>query len=210
MSNSNEQPTIMDDEDPDDVDISSRSDDSEPAGGETDGDSEQTDEETVDLDDVEEASVDLDAAPTGGDLFDGVESAETDAQSDSVPDESEESGGEPDAPEQPLDGIETAIVEGAARLGVTGLGDDDFEDGSRDELQEEFEEIFEAFRLGHFGARTIDEYVLQPADGEVDPAWGLMGSTLLAACLVVWMRPDGDEQVGELYDAIDGMTEELL
>lgn len=161
--------------------------------------------------DVEEVQVELTDDELGGGLFDGVEESESDDESGSESSESDS----PDDVEVPeggnLDGLEAAINEGAARLAIVGLAEDDFDDGKTpDDLEGEFLEVFEAFRLGKYGAQTLDEYVLGPDDEEVDPAWGLAGSMLLAAALVVWMRPDGDERVSELHSAVDDLAGGLL
>lgn len=87
------------------------------------------------------------------------------------------------------------INEGCARAAVIGL-DDEFEhNGSlktKNDLEAEFKETFETFKLGKYGAEAAEEY-LDVAGGEVDPLWGFTASLLICAVLVVQMRPDSDE-----------------
>jgi len=101
-------------------------------------------------------------------------------------------------PEEPL---EDTIVNGAARLAVVGLPES-FEAGgrvqSKQSLQTEFEEVFEEFRLGHYGSAVAREYLF--VDEDVDPLWGFAASALACAAIVYWMRPDSDE----LLDSVGG------
>lgn len=171
--------------------------------------------------DVQEAEVELTEDDLGeaGELFDDVETAESDEsgqQSGASPDTSdgsdEDEETDMDAIADGLEGnaaaMEDAFNEGAARLGVIGLTDEDFEDSSMDKetLEEELQETFEAFRLGYFGSRAVEEYILEPADQDVSPAWGLLGSVLLAGAMTVWLRPDGDEAIEKARDKISGFT----
>jgi hypothetical protein len=156
--------------------------------------------------DVEEAEVELSEDDFGGgELFSDVEDA-TDAED--VDDEGgdEEADADDDGDDLDLGGgrMEESINEGAARLAVVGLTEQDFEDDDygKDALQEELLETFETFQLGYFGARCAEKYVLEPADGDVSPAWGLLGTSVIAAAMVVWMRPDGDEAVDRVKDAV--------
>lgn len=159
--------------------------------------------------DVEE--VELSEDDLGGntsDLFTGTEDASTSGGSDDD-DESDESddGGDAsdsdalDALGQRGESMEEAINDGAARLAVVGLDDEDDKDG----LQDEFTEVFGAFRLGYFGSRFMEEYVFTDDDEEVDPTWGLLGAMLTCAAFIVWMRPDGDEMVAQAKDAVEGI-----
>lgn len=180
----------------------------------------EANDEQPDPSDVNEASVELGEDDLSGgesSLFSGVEDSEN------ATGESAESGGESDAGDEEdadplgdmtggLDGnaaaLEDAINEGAARLAVVGLTEDDFgEDSamSKESLEEEFSETFASFRLGYFGSQTIDQYVLQPADGDVNPAWGLCGAMLMAAGMAAWMRPDGDEKVAAIRETVEGI-----
>lgn len=130
-----------------------------------------------------------------GDLFDDVEEAEEPADAG----EGDSSGDPMDALDGATGGLADAMNEGAARLAVVGLEDDEKAD-----LQGEFEDVFSAFRLGHYAGACAEEYVLADAEDEVDPAWGLLGSVLVCSAVVVWMRPDGDEQIERMKDAIGG------
>lgn len=180
------------------------SEESEPVETDDEGPSEAGD-------DIEEAEVELSEDDLGGgDLFDGIEESEDDG-TDSTPAD-DRSDGDDGAIADGLDGnsgaMEEAINDGAARLAVVGLTDEDFEESNLDKstLETEFRETFEAFRLGYFGSRAVDEYVLSPQDKEVDPAWGFCGAVLMAGAMVVWMRPDGDETLGEVQQTIESIT----
>jgi hypothetical protein len=159
---------------------------------------------TVDDDDAPSgpenvAEVELGEDDYGGDnLFDDVEDAESDS-SGSTPGESSDVMDSLDAA---TGGLSSAMNEGAARLAVVGLDDDE-----KEELEQEFTEVFSAFRLGHYAGRCAEEYVLADTDEEVDPAWGLLGSVLVCSAVVVWMRPDGDEQIQQLKQALGGGDE---
>lgn len=184
---------------------------------------EQT-EAKVDASEVNERTVDLSDDDFGGsDIFSGVEDApDRSADSSSEPAAQESEGdGESDGEEEsnggdPLaDGLsgnaaamESSINDGAARLAVVGLTDEDFEDSplTKESLEEEFAETFAAFRLGYFGQQVVDEYVLAPADGDVSPAWGLFGAVLIAGAMMVWLRPDGDEAVAKAREVVGNIT----
>lgn len=94
--------------------------------------------------------------------------------------------------------FEEPINEGFARFAVLRLPDswetDEGETKRKDDLQEEMNEVFEAFQLGHYGNRCLHEYVLVGA-GDINPVYGLMGSMVACTALAVVMRPDGDELV---------------
>lgn len=94
-------------------------------------------------------------------------------------------------------GLATTINEGAARLAVVGLEEDE-----REGLRTEMEEVFAAFQLGTFGSRFMDEYVMVDNAEEIDPAWGLLGSALCCAAVALWLRPDSDEQVERLGEVL--------
>lgn len=100
--------------------------------------------------------------------------------------------------------MEGAINDGAARFAVVGLTEADMEghDLTKSELETEFRETFAAFRLGYFGTQVVEEYVLAPADEDISPMWGLLGSILLAGAMAVWLRPDGDQAVEKARNAI--------
>lgn len=214
-----ETPDLADDgDDESDVEQSDDVDEAQVQGG----DLVETDDDSP-AEDVDEATVDLDGDDLmggGGDIFDGVEGAERNGggESDSSSDDGDEGddggaadeagfGGIADGLEGNAAELEEAINEGAARLGVVGLTDDDFEDSdlTRDDLETELRETFQAFRLGYFGSRSVETYVLEPADGDVSPAWGLAGSMLMAAAMCVWLRPDGDEAIDRVREAISGI-----
>lgn len=96
--------------------------------------------------------------------------------------------------------LEDAINDGAARLAVVGLDDDE-----KDELSDEIHDVMEAFRLGYFGAEFTQEYIFVHEDEAIDPAWGLLGSAVACTAVVLWMRPDGDEQVARVHDAVSSI-----
>jgi hypothetical protein len=148
----------------------------------------------------------------GGDLFDGVEGVDEAQQTSGA-------GGDPgagaDDQDDPMGGLGLAedddaigesIVDGAARLAVIGLDDDELDDGSVDDLQDELRETFEAFQLGTFGSAAAEKYVLEPADGEVDPAWGLFGSALMAMGMTLYLRPDGAEKVAAVRKRVERLA----
>ncbi|AGC65541.1 hypothetical protein K745_gp16 [Haloarcula hispanica virus PH1] len=161
-------------------------------------------------DDPDVAEVDLTDDDLGGsasDLFTGTDDATTDSDDSAL---STDDDGDSDDEEEDTDALdalgargesmEEAINDGAARLAVVGLDDEDDKDG----LQEEFTEVFEAFRLGYFGSRFFEEYVFTD-DDEVDPMWGLFGAALTCTAFIVWMRPDGDEMVQQAREAVEGL-----
>jgi hypothetical protein len=154
----------------------------------------QPDETEPDVAEVELHEDDFDG---GGGLFDDVEDADNDPDTDDDGD-----GDDPlDALDDRGEALEGAINEGFARLGVAGLPDDE-----QDDLEGEFTEIFEAFRLGYFGSRVVEEYVFVDDGQEVDPAWGFAGSAFCALAIILWMRPDGDEQMGRITDAVGNIA----
>lgn len=164
--------------------------------------------------DVEEATVDLSDEDLGGDLFDGVEDDDGDSEQDSS--DGEGDGSETQDDEEPIaDGLEgnaaaleETLNEGMAQVGVFGLTEEDFEESNldKDGLRDEFQAVFESFRFGYFGSQVIEEYVLNPADGEVSPAWGLAGAMLMASATILWMRPDGDEKIDAIRDTVTNIA----
>ena len=133
----------------------------------------------------------------GDDLFDGVdEPSESPSES-----EGDSSGSAMEDLDAATGGLSSAMNEGAARLAVVGLEDDE-----KSELQAEFEEVFGAFRLGHYAGACAEEYVLADTEDDVDPAWGLLGSVLVCSAVVVWMRPDGEEHIEQMKSALGGET----
>jgi hypothetical protein len=173
--------------------------------------------------DVDEVELELSEQDLGGDLFDGVEDAQdadTDAsndvaggegiQADDDQDDVDEDEEEPvaDGLEGNAEAMEDAINDGAARLACIGLQDDDLDDDmATGDLEAEFVETFEAFRLGYYGSRVVDEYLLAPDEDEVNPAWGLAGSALMALAMAVWLRPDGAEKVRAARESIEGLAD---
>ena len=176
-------------------------------GSESEGETAATNEEQeTPTGDITEAEVKLTEDDLGGSLFDGVETADGSNKS--------ESGGE-EEPGPIADGLsgnagamEDAINEGAARASVIGLTQSDLEGSELDKetLEAEFQETFQAFRLGYFGSRAVEEYFLEPADSEVAPIWGLLGSALIAGAMVVWLRPDGDQAIVRARNAVSSMA----
>ena len=126
----------------------------------------------------------------GGDLFSDIEDAERIGDG---------SADEEFAEPRSVGSLETAINEGAARLAVVGLED-------ADDLESEFQEIFEAFRLGYYGSEVAEEYVLGPEHDQIDPVWGLLGSVLICAAVTLWLRPDGDEQVERITEVVGNVA----
>lgn len=173
-------------------------------------DSGDTDSPEVDGDVVEDSDgddevemVQTSVEDTGADpdgFFDDVDTESGNASGDSVFDGTDgaESDGSEEAAETRSSGIAADINRGAARLSVIGLDDEwTTEDGDtrkKDDLRDEFEETFEAFRLGHYGATVVEEYLLVERD-DIHPVWGLVGAMLICAAVVVYRRPDGDQLV---------------
>lgn len=137
------------------------------------------------------AEVELTEEDFGGeDLFADIEDSEQSStadhsDADDLLGELDDRGGQ----------LEEAINDGAARLAVVGLEDPD-------DLEEEFQEVFAAFRLGFFGSRFTEEYILLSDDEEIDPAWGLLGAAMCCMAVTLWMRPDGDEQMRRFQSAM--------
>lgn len=148
-----------------------------------------------------------DPVPSGSDsFFSGTEGMD-DSEGEPMPDdvdarESEEPMDEfADAAPDDDHSFEEPIVEGAARLSVVGLDDGD----EKDELQDEFEEVFEAFQLGHYGDRVMKEYLLK-GDDDVNPVWGLAASSFFCTVMVVYLRPDGDEVVSTVRERLQDIA----
>ena len=196
-------PELADDDEPDDVageSLDAAEEMAEQASGESDAP--EPDGEP----NVEEVELsDDDLTGDASDLFTGTEDATSGSSDDEGDDaDDDESDGDTDALDalgQRGESMEEAINDGAARLAVVGLDDEDDKEG----LQDEFTEVFEAFRLGYFGSRFMEEYVFTDDDEEVDPTWGLLGAMLTCGAFIVWMRPDGDEMVGKAKDAVEGI-----
>ena len=203
-----EEPTIVEGPPPDDVD-----EDMADEGGPEGDDMAEPVDDAADESGPDEVEVDLESDEIGGDLFTGVPddgdgggSTPDVGGGTGVPDSGGGGGGTSDGDESDdgmADSVGESINDGAARLAVVGLSADDFDDDrGPSDLEAEFREVFEAFSLGAYGQRCLDEYVLADDEEEVDPAWGLLGSTLMAASLVIYLRPDGSEQVADLREQI--------
>lgn len=130
--------------------------------------------------------------------FDGREDAgEWDGAGGGTDDWKEQAGAAMEEADQPL---ADTINDGAARLSVVGLPDNFYHNGemmSKSDLQTEFREVFEEFRLGHYGGQVAEEYLFVE-DDDIDPLWGFAASALACVALVVWMRPDGDELIDKV------------
>lgn len=135
------------------------------------------------FDDVEEESGN---AEPDDSIFDGVEEGESDTEDSPEPASTDTTG------------LAQDINAGAARLSVVGLEDEWVKDSgetvTKSDLESEFKEVFEAARLGHYGKKVADEYLLVQAD-DIHPVWGLCGAMLLCAAVVVFRRPDGDQLI---------------
>lgn len=161
---------------------------------------------------LSEDDVDADGAD---ELFTSTEDKTDDtAESDESGDESEssddESGG-PDLLGDGLDGragrLEERVNESMARMAVVGL-DDEYkmeDDDDTDCLEAEFRDVFDLAGVGYHSAEFVDEYILTGDQEQVDPAFGLLGSVLACAALVVYLRPDGDEKLADAKDAISNI-----
>jgi hypothetical protein len=86
-----------------------------------------------------------------------------------------------------LASLSERINMGCARAAVIGL-----EEGpAKDSLKAEFQDTFETFGLGRYGAVCAEEYLEADVD-DINPIWGLVGAMLICAAVVVWRRPDID------------------
>ena len=135
------------------------------------------------FDDVEEDTGNAEASES---IFDGVDEGES------------ESNDTPDPAETKTTGLAQDINNGVARLSVVGLEDEwmapDGTEKSKSDLEDEFREVFETARLGHYGEKVIDEYLMVDAE-DIHPVWGLCGALLICAAVVVYRRPDGDQLI---------------
>lgn len=150
----------------------------------------------------EEVNLDLAETDIGEEV--GSETASEPASEpgpfDGVPDSSKsfdaEEPTEPtEAAAQVQDTVPSNINAGAARLSVLGLPDEFEHYGetqTKDELREEFEEVFETFKLGAYGEEVAEEYLLMDVD-EVDPLTGFTVSLIACSTIVLMSRPDSDE-----------------
>jgi len=173
---------------------------------ESPSDAESTDD--GDGDDVETVEIEPSEDELSGGLFDGVDDADKASDAEATETgktgDSGESGTTTAGPSVGGDALAEVINEGAARLAVVGLSAEDFEnDGSPGELEDEFCEVFTAFRLGYFGQEAVEKHVLAPSEGEIEPVWGLLGSSALAAAVALSMRPDGSEQLSDMAETLN-------
>lgn len=104
--------------------------------------------------------------------------------------------------------LPTTLNEGAAKLAVLGLPEEFEHHGetkTKQDLQDEFEEVFETFKLGEFGAEVAEEYLFVEDDG-VDPLVAFTCSLALCTVIVAMSRPDSDEIVSKAKSRFDGMA----
>lgn len=171
-------------------------DDLETAAVETPDEEDETD--------IEEATIEPTEEELGGGLFDSVDEADEQEDDEDDGEETQTSSQSPAVDDTALDDV---INDGAARLAIIGLTAEDFEGTQTpSDLENELREVFEAFRLGHFGSRAVEKHVLAPGDKEIDPVWGLFGAMLMAAAITLMMRPDGTEKVGDLREVAERIT----
>lgn len=183
---------------------------SDPEAGDMEDDplERPTDDESTDSgdgDDVETVEIDPSEEELSGGLFDGVDDADNESGAEHAQtDEDGESGETTAGTSVGGDALAEVINEGAARLAVVGLSEEDFEDdGSPGDLEDELCEVFGAFRLGYFGQDAVEKHVLAPSEGEIEPVWGLLGSAALAAAVALSMRPDGSEQLSDMAETLN-------
>lgn len=197
--------------------------DEEPSGDELEEARDVVDEQLDALDTATEtaeaeAQEDDDFGPPSDDPFDGEDDIEVDLADIDVGDDVAEEDGQfgdmsfggdlgpsamADSDDDESSGTDTdatfeeAINEGFARFAVIGL-DDGKEKSS---LEDEFQEVFEAAQLGHFGNEFAQEYIFVDEDDDIDPAFGFMGAMMLCAVIVLWRRPDGEEIANNARDS---------
>lgn len=98
--------------------------------------------------------------------------------------------------------LEDDINRGAARMAVIGLDDEwttpEGKTQTKEDLRQEFEETFQAFRFGKYAGEVAQEYLMVEED--IHPALGLLGAALACAAMVVYRRPDGDKFVGKVQE----------
>lgn len=162
-------------------------------------------------DDVDEETVELGDDDLGGGLFSGVEEGDSDDGQDvDSQDDGQDVDGDGEGDQTVADGLdgnsaamEESFNQGVGRALVIGLTDEDFEDSKHDKegIQTEIAETAEAFRFGYFATQVVEEYVLSPADDDVNPVWGLLGVAIMLFGMAVWLRPDGDAAVDRARNA---------
>lgn len=177
---------------------------SDEVGPEPEPDQSEDSDEDVEVvqTNVEESGVDPDG------FFDDIEESVENEQVGSPFDGVDEAEGSDDedveAASTNTSGLADDINSGVARAAVIGLDDEwATETGQtkkKSDLESEFKETFEAFRLGHYGKICAEEYLLVEED--IHPAWGLLGAALICSAVIVYKRPDGDEVIDSVQDKI--------
>ncbi|MBZ6496013.1 acyl-CoA dehydrogenase [Natrinema longum] len=158
------------------------------------------DEDDIEIEEVDLSDDDLFAGVDDIDDDDGESESESDSESEATAgsmSEDVDSIGQFTG-DNPTAQLQSHIEDGAAKLAVLGLEDDD-----QAALEDDLRDVFSAFRLGYYGAEFANEYIFVDGDGEVDPAWALLGSSLACAAVAVMMRPDSDDQIARLKDAVN-------
>ncbi|EFW90454.1 hypothetical protein ZOD2009_19098 [Haladaptatus paucihalophilus DX253] len=183
--------TDLDEDDSPEVDVQSEADVEEAA-------EEEVDEEDPTIDEVDLSSMDFGFE---GDDTDGQDEADGDEATTEGETQTSASGSSPmEVSGEKSETIETAVNEGYARLLVTGLDDEE----RKAELEQEFAEVFAAFRLGSAASSFADEYLFSPGE-DIDPKWALLASVCVCTAFGAWMRPDSDEQFSNLTSAVRGL-----
>lgn len=113
--------------------------------------------------------------------FDGTEDAAGPVGGDGQADDSSGDSDERDI------AIEDALNNGLGRAAVYGLP----EGSEKEELNDEFTEIAEAFHVGFFGERVAQEYLSNDLE-DIPPELGLAAASLAFAAVVIYRRPDGE------------------
>lgn len=167
-------------------------------------------------DDVEVLEIEPEGDELAGGLLDdfedaesgesGIEAEDGDDQGEDVDEDGDEDEGGVMVETTANEELAGVINDGAARLAVVGLTDEDFEeDKTPSELEEELREVFGAFRLGEYAGASAEKYIMAPGDDEIDPVWGLLCSCLVAGAVTIMLRPDGSEISGGLKEQVDGL-----
>lgn len=108
--------------------------------------------------------------------------------------------GAPDLAGGSGDGLADTINSGFARLSVVGLEDHH----GKDDLREEFKEVFQEFKLGNYGEQVCQEYLFIE-DDDIDPIWGFAGALVICLAFVVYMRPDGDDIMDSVMSKLSNL-----
>jgi hypothetical protein len=188
----------------------------EPATAEAENDDTETPEEpspdtdTDSDDDVDMVQTDIEETGVDPDgFFDGVDAETSRGGTDDDDifdgldgDGSSTSSGGSDSQSTSRSSRSTSLASdinsGVARAAVIGLDDewetDDGETKQKSDLEDEFRETFEAFRLGHYASICAEEYLKLDQD-DINPVWGLLGASLICAAVIVYRRPDGDQLI---------------